>query len=70
MKIMSIVELNNLEFQVDALIANLENLQRENQTLRGQLASTSRERTRLKEKNQKAAIKIKRIISQLKDEIS
>ncbi len=67
---MSIVELNNLEFQVDALLTNLENLQRENHTLRGQLASTNRERTRLKEKNQKAATKIKRIISQLKDEIS
>lgn len=67
---MSIVELNNLEFQVDALITNLEKLQRENQALRGQLASTNRERTRLKEKNQKAATKIKRIISQLKDEIS
>jgi uncharacterized protein (TIGR02449 family) len=67
---MSIVELNNLEFQVDTLLANLENLQKENQALRGQLANNNRERTRLKEKNQRAATKIKRIITQLKDEIS
>lgn len=67
---MSIVELNNLEFQVDTLLANLENLQKENQALRGQLSNSNRERTRLKEKNQKAATKIKRIITQLKDEIA
>lgn len=67
---MSIVELNNLEFQVDALISNLEKLQRENQALRGQLASSNRERTRLKEKNHKAATKIKRIITQLKEELA
>lgn len=67
---MSIVELNNLEFQVDALLSNLEKLQRENQALRSQLATTNRERTRLKEKNVRAATKIKRIITQLKEELS
>lgn len=67
---MSIVELNNLEFQVDTLIRNLEKLQQENQQLRGQLATANRERTRVKEKNQRAIIKVKRIIAQLKDGLS
>lgn len=67
---MSIVELNNLEFQVDTLLSNLEKLQSENQQLRSQLANSNRERGRLKEKNQKAATKIKRIISQLKEELA
>ncbi len=67
---MSLVELNNLEFQVDTLITNIESLQRENHALRSQLASSNRDRTRLKDKNQKAILKIKRIISQLKDEIA
>lgn len=67
---MSIVELNNLEFQVDTLLNNLEKLQKENQTLRGQLAISNRERTRLKEKNQRASVKIKRIINQLREELA
>ncbi len=67
---MSIVELNNLEFQVDTLIKNLETLQVENQSLKSQLAISNRDRTRLKERNDRAATKIKRIISQLKDELS
>ena len=67
---MSIVELNNLEFQVDALLSNLEKLQHENQALRSQLATSNRERTRLKEKNLRAATKIKRIITQLKEELA
>ena len=67
---MNIVELNNLEFQVDTLLSNLEKLQIENQGLRSQLTHSNRERTHLKEKNQKAVVKIKRIIAQLKDEIS
>lgn len=65
---MSVVELNNLEFQVDTLITRLENLQSENQMLRGQLAHNNRDRTRLKECNTKAAARIKRIIAQLKEE--
>ena len=67
---MSIVELNNLEFQVDTLISSLEKLQIENQTLRGHLASMNRDRSRLRDKNQRAATKIKRIIAQLKEEVS
>ena len=67
---MSIVELNNLEFQVDTLINNLEKIQSENQQLRSELATSNRERTRLQDKNQRAALKIKRIISQLKEELS
>ena len=62
---MSIVELNNLEFQVDTLIRNLEKLQSENQSLRSQLAASNRERSRLREKNQRAVVKIKRIITSL-----
>lgn len=67
---MSIVELNNLEFQVDTLIKNLETLQAENQSLKSQLAISNRDKARLKERNDRAAIKIKRIITQLKDELS
>ncbi|PHQ80131.1 MAG: TIGR02449 family protein [Coxiella sp. (in: Bacteria)] len=67
---MSIVELNNLEFQVDTLIGNLEKTQSENHQLRSQLANSNREKMRLKDRNQKAAVKIKRIISQLKEELA
>lgn len=67
---MNIVELNNLEFQVDTLITNIETLKAENQALRNQLASANRERNRLKEKNQKATVKVKRIVAHLKEEIS
>jgi uncharacterized protein (TIGR02449 family) len=66
---MSIVELNNLEFQVDTLINNMEKLQSENQSLRNQLAVSNRERTRLKEKNQRATTKVKRIVTQLREEL-
>lgn len=67
---MSTVELNNLEFQVDTLINNLEALQAENQTLKNQLAISNRDKTRLKERNERAATKIKRIITQLKEELA
>ena len=66
---MSTVQLNNLEFQVDTLLHRLEKLQAENQLLRGQLSLAHREKMRLKDKNQKAVIKVKRIVSQLKEEL-
>ena len=66
---MSTVQLNNLEFQVDTLLHRLEKLQTENQLLRSQLAHAHREKMRLKDKNQKAVIKVKRIVSQLKEEL-
>lgn len=67
---MSTVQLNNLEFQIDTLLQHMEKLQAENQSLRNQLAQTHREKIRLREKNQKAAIKVKRIVSQLKEELA
>ena len=67
---MSLVELNNLEFQVDTLLTNLEKTQLENQALRGQIANSNRDNWRLKERNQRAALRIKKILGQLKDEIT
>lgn len=67
---MNIVELNNLEFQVDTLLSNLDKLQADNQSLRNQLTAVQRERNRLKEKNQRACVKINRIIAHLKESLS
>jgi len=67
---MNTAELNDLEIQVDSLIRNLERLKTDNQALRNQLASSARERSNLREKNQLAATKIRGIISQLKEEMS
>ena len=67
---MSTVQLNNLEFQIDTLLHRLEKLQTENQSLRNQLAHTHREKMRLRDRNQKAVTKVKRIVSQLKEELA
>lgn len=67
---MSTVQLNSLEFQIDTLLHHVEKLQAENQSLRHQLAQTHREKIRLRDKNQKAVIKVKRIVSQLKEELA
>lgn len=67
---MNTVEINDLEYRVDDLIGSVERLRNENQSLRHKLTSTTRECSRLRELNKKAAIHIRRIITQLKDELS
>lgn len=67
---MSIVQLNNLECQVDTLIDRLEKLQTENQLLRSQLRHTHQEKIRLNDRNQRIVVKVKRIVSQLKEELA
>ncbi len=66
---MSTVELNHLEYQVDQLIDRLETIQTENQLLRVQLMHSNRDKFRIKDKNQKAVMRIKKIVSQLKEEL-
>lgn len=64
---MNAVELSDLELQIDSLLNNLNRLKMDNQALRNQLAVSAHERSQLHEKNQRAAMKIRRIISQLKE---
>ncbi|WP_423063092.1 TIGR02449 family protein [Candidiatus Paracoxiella cheracis] len=67
---MTTLELSGLEYQVDHLLRSLERLKAENISLRQKLSSSIRERSELLEKNRKAADKIKKIISQLKEQMS
>lgn len=67
---MKILEFNDLELQVDQLIRALERLKTENMSLHNKLTGCARERARLQEKNRKAAIKIKQVINQLKENLS
>lgn len=67
---MNTAELSNLELQIDSLLDNLNRLKSDNQALRNQLAMSMQERSQLQEKNEEAAMKIRRIISQLKEELS
>ena len=67
---MATIELSELEYQVDHLLHTLERLNAENCSLRKELAISIRERVVLVEKNRKAALKIKKIITQLKENLS
>ena len=67
---MNTAELSDLEVQIDSLLENLNRLKTDNQALRNQLAVSIRERSHLQAKNQEAAMKIRRIIRQLKEELS
>lgn len=67
---MTTLELSGLEYQVDHLLRSLERLKAENISLRQKLSSSIRERSELLEKNRKAADKIKKVISQLKEQMS
>lgn len=66
---MSQFELNKLETQVETLLTTHERLARENRSLRSQLTKAMRERAHLLEQKQQAIGKVKRIITQLKEEI-
>ncbi len=67
---MNTAEITELEAQIENLIRLLGRLKTENQSLRNRLASSVRERSLLQEKQQKAVVKVKRIISQLREEAS
>lgn len=64
------IELSGLEYQVDHLLRSLERLQAENASLRQKLASHARERAYFINQNQHVAGKIKKIIAQLREELS
>jgi uncharacterized protein (TIGR02449 family) len=66
---MNTIELNDLELEIDTLIGNLDRLKADNQTLRNQLAASAHERSQLQKKNQEAAMKIRGIIGQLREEV-
>ncbi|MBW5802917.1 TIGR02449 family protein [Coxiella endosymbiont of Ornithodoros amblus] len=63
------LELSELEYQVDRLLCSLERLKSENNALRKKLATQVRERSLLVEKNLQVAQKIKKVITQLREEI-
>jgi len=60
--------LNHLELQIETLIKIRNHLSIENQSLRHKLGKTTHDRAVLADKNKNAASKIKKIISQLKNE--
>jgi len=67
---MTTLEFSGLEYQVDHLLRFLERLKAENNSLRQKLSSSIRERSELLEKNRKTAVKIKKVITQLKEQMS
>ena len=66
---MNTTELTGLEVQIDSLIDSIKQLRHENQALRSKLSHSLRNRSRLQETKQQATAQIKRIISQLKEEL-
>lgn len=62
-------DLINLELQIESLIKSREQLLSENSSLRQKLVKLTQERAELLDKNKRAGSKIKRIISQLRNEL-
>jgi uncharacterized protein (TIGR02449 family) len=63
------VEFSLLENKLESLLKLHYSLNLENQLLRQKLSKLTQERAELIEKNKKAAVKVKRIMLQLRDEI-
>jgi uncharacterized protein (TIGR02449 family) len=63
------IEFVNLELQIESLLQTYEKLRSENNYLRQRLTKLTQERAELLDRNKKATVKIKRIISQLRSEI-
>lgn len=63
------IDLINLELKIESLLQLHEQLRSENGYLRQKLSKLTQERAELAEKNEKAVMKIKRIISQLRSEM-
>ena len=59
----------SLEAKVDALIKRMNSLKQENEQLRQKLSQSVAMRVNLQEKNQELAKQVKRIISQIKEEM-
>jgi cell division septum initiation protein DivIVA len=69
---MNTLDINNLELKLDLLLRKYDNLLKENQHLREQLALLKQRHTVLSDKtdkNQIVVTQIKRAISQLKEEM-
>lgn len=66
---MSTIELSGLEYQVDHLLRSLERLQAENASLRQKVTVISRKCSFLVNQNQQVAIKIRKIIAQLREDL-
>jgi len=62
-------ELSKLESQIEQMLSTHGRLVQENDSLRDQLAKVRQERAVLHEQKQNAMGRVKRIISQLKDEV-
>jgi uncharacterized protein (TIGR02449 family) len=62
-------DLIHLELQIETLLDSREQLRIENSSLRQKLLKLTQERAELLDKNKRAATKIKRIISQLRNGI-
>ncbi len=67
---MDTAELNGLTVQIDNLLLSMQHLKSENNALRNKLATAARDRQRLQEANQQATAKVKKIVQQLKEEMS
>jgi len=66
---MDTIALNDLDTQVDHLLATIERLRIENKSLHIQLAAANRNRGQLIDSKKKAASQVKQIIQQLKEEL-
>lgn len=64
------LDLINLELQIESLLQSHHKLLVENTSLRHKLIKLTQERAELVDKHRKAVIKIKRIVSQLRTELS
>jgi uncharacterized protein (TIGR02449 family) len=62
-------ELINLELRLESLLKSHDQLRHENTALRQKLVKLTQERAELLATNNKTAVKIKRIISQLRSEM-
>ena len=62
--------INNLELQIEHLLATYGRLYGENATLRKKLIKITQERATLLDKNKKATNHIKRMLTQLKDVVA
>ena len=67
---MNDVDLANLDVQIDVLLRDRRHLKMENHSLRQKLFRLTQERAQLHDKNQIAALKIKRVISQLRSDLN
>jgi uncharacterized protein (TIGR02449 family) len=63
-------ELNNLEIEVDSFIEAFQKLNTENSSLQKQVAHLNSERSALLDKEKKIATSLRKIITQLQDELS